>query len=216
MPKARSNIRNSRMIKACMEGDISNYLLNAVTELDEANQEALKKEEKERKQRIENILEFEKQMEAESREPFDFKREVYAPLHRIEKNKAFRVTFTDHPEYLYIAFTPTREKARAEAQKYIRDTFYPAHGINDCPVTLKETRAKRISELDEYAQEKRAPIPELMKAGLHFSCCGCGKINFNYEDYATRRCFIVESDGDVVPYAKGMVFCYSCYHKYFD
>ena len=213
MAKHKMIFRNSKRLQACKEGDISDYLLNAVADLDKANEEAIEKEEKERKKRVEDILAFERQMEQESKEPFDYNRSAYASFKKPEQNKAFKVRFLNHPEYLYVAFTTTRNKAHAEAQRYIRNTYFPTFSIDDCPVSLKETRSNRVPELDKYGEGKKAPISELMKIGIRFTCSGCGKINFDYTDYATRKCFIVESDGDIVPFAKGMVFCYSCYHS---
>lgn len=201
--------------KACLEGDIDFYVTEELEKLDAEVNEKEAEVEEARKKKVEEAIAFQKQLDRIHNNPLDYKHDLYASLNTLEKSKAFRVSFTNHPEYHYIAFTPSRNKAEAEAQRYIRDTYYPTFNLTDCPVSLREAKSHRCSDLDEYAAEKRVPIPVLLKLGINFKCSGCGTLTFNYQDYATRRCFIVESDGDIVPYAKGMIFCYSCYHKYF-
>lgn len=203
-------------VKMCLEGELESYVAKQLAGLDAECSKEKEEIEKEKKKKVEEVIAFQKQMERAQREPVDFRRDLYLIQNETSKNKAYKVTFIDHPEYHYIAFTTSNSKACAEGQKFIRDTYFPTFSTSDCPVSLREGRAHRCKELDEYAAERQAPIPALLKIGMTFACSGCGKIHFNYEDYATRMCFIVESDGDIVPYAKGMIFCYSCYHKYFD
>ena len=201
--------------KMCLEGELESYVAKQLAGLEAEVEEEVKKEEERKKKRVEEVIAFQKHMEKASYEPIDYKKDLYFIPNTTNKDKAYKVTFLYHPEYHYIAFAPTQAKAEAAAHKYIRETYYPTLSVNDCPVDFKESKGKRCPELDEYALEGKAPISALLKMGMTFKCSGCGKIHFNYEDYATRRCFIVEGEGDIVPYAKGMIFCYSCYNKYF-
>ena len=207
---------NKVKMQMCREGNIELDLLKALKDLNEQNAEIEKEAQEEERKRIESILEFEKQMERESREPIDYKRSIYGSFRKPSQDKAFKITFKDHPEYSCIAFAPTHPKACAKGAKTIRELYFPTFTSTDCPVQLRETKAHRCQELDEFATEGKVPIPSLLKAGFEFTCSSCGKVHFNYQDYATRKCFIVEGEGDIVPYAKGMIFCYSCYHKYFS
>ena len=206
--------------RKCFNGDIDSYVAEELKKLEEANNKALQEEERERQEFFNKFLETEAQIKKENKEAMevlDYKRDLYLVKNTTStKNKAYKVTFADHPEYLYVAFAETNNKAIAKAHKYIRDKFFPAVAYKDCPVDIKEGSAHRCYELDKYALEEQAPIPALLKEGINFKCSGCGKVSFNYQDYATKRCFIVEGEGDIVPFAKGMIFCYSCYHKYFD
>lgn len=148
----------------------------------------------------------------------DYRRDIYFQvnnLSEIDKLKAYIVTFKEHPNLLYVAFSLNREKAEAEAQRYMRDVYYSMYSITDCPISLKEAHGLRAKNLDKYKTTGKIPIPELMKEGLTFPCCGCGKYNFDLVDYETKRCFIVEGEGDLNPYTNGSVFCYNCYKKYF-
>lgn len=207
--------------KARKRGDLSFYFEEEVQKLEQEvkqEQEEIKKKEEEK---IKEIIRFEEELERENREFFSNpSTDINTKGYFIKKdpsveNKSFVVSFKDHPKYFYLAFTKTRDKARAMGQRFIRDTFYPTFGINDCPVSLRETTARRLKELDEYAPKGQAPIPSILKAGISFSCSICGKDHFNYHDYEIKRCFIIEGDGDCVPYAKGMIVCYDCYKKYF-
>lgn len=146
----------------------------------------------------------------------DYKRNVYFQYNEEDTRKAFLVTFTNHDQLLYIAFTETKDKARAEAQRYMRDMFYPLESINKCPIKLSETRAARAKNLDKYKEESKIPIPELMKLDVTFPCSCCGKDNFDYKDYEIGRCFIIEGEGDLNFFTKGMVVCYECKNKYFN
>lgn len=147
----------------------------------------------------------------------DYKRNVYFQANEEEdKKKAYLVTFTEHSQLLYVAFTETRDKARAAAQRYMRDMFYPLENINKCPIKLSETRAVRAKNLDKYREESKIPIPELMKLEVTFPCSCCGKDNFDYKDYEIGRCFIIEGEGDLNFFTKGMVVCYECKNRYFN
>lgn len=214
--KYKSHYLQLQKRKMCADGELESYVSKQLSALESDIEKVEKKIEEDRKRRVEEIINFQQQMEAMNREPTDYKHNLYLIPNDRSKFKAYKVIFSDHPEYLYVAFAPTQAKAEAEAHKYIRETYFPTFSSNDCPVGFKESRGKRCKELDEYAREGKAPISALLKVGLTFKCSGCGKTTFNYEDYSARRCFIVEGEGDIVPYGKGMIFCYSCYHKYFN
>lgn len=201
--------------KMCFEGEMESYVAKELAKLESEAVQEEKKIEDERKKKIEEIIAFQKHVETIQREPIDFKHDIFAMPSPKAKNKAYKVIFEGYPQYNYIAFTTTQHKAEAEAQRYIRDTYYPTFTVTNCPVGLRDAKARRCTELDEYVMEKQAPISALLKVGLNFVCSACGKVHFNYEDYKTRRCFIVEGEGDIVPFAKGMIFCYSCYNRYF-
>lgn len=202
--------------KMCFEGEIESYISKELAKLEGEIAQEQEKEEKAKIKRVEEVIAFQKQVEKVNREPIDFKHDLYALPSNKTKDKAFKVTFEGYPQYVYIAFTSSNNKAEAEGQRYIRDTYYPTFSLTDCPVSLKDAKARRFKEVDEYATDGRVPIPTLLKEGMTFTCSACGKVHFNYEDYAARRCFVVEGEGDITPYVKGMIFCYSCYNKYFN
>lgn len=148
----------------------------------------------------------------------DYHRDIYFQINslsEIEKLKAYIVTFKEHSHLLYVAFALTRNKAEAEAQKYMRDVFYGMYTLTDCPITLKEAHALRAPALDKYKTTGKVPIPELMKVGLTFPCSSCGKYNFDLSSYNAKKCFIVEGEGDLNSFTDGFIFCYDCYKKYF-
>ena len=83
----------------------------------------------------------------------DYRRDIYFQvnnLSEIDKLKAYIVTFKEHPNLLYVAFSLNREKAEAEAQRYMRDIYYSMYSITDCPISLKEAHALRAKNLDKY------------------------------------------------------------------
>ena len=210
MQGKRSKTEIKKYIRDVANGDTS-FILDAITKAfkDEAQllREEEEKEVEEEKEKLEKIMSY------------DNNRQAYFEKNRFgetEKLKAYLVRFVDHPEYLYIAFALTADKARAQAQRYIRDTFYPFHTINGCPVSLYETRTKRMPSLDEFKHTGKIPIPNLLKAGMTLKCGACGKYEFDYSDYKAKRCFIVEGEGDLNPYTNGYIFCHDCYNKYFN
>ena len=129
--------------------------------------------------------------------------------------KAFKVTFKDQPDLIYIAFKKAREKAVYEACKYFKEAFYPTFMGSGADEEMKQARATRVQELDKFALKGKVPIPELMRImNFTFPCSVCGKDNFNYEDYEIGRCFMLEGEGDLNPFTSGYVLCYDCYKKY--
>lgn len=178
-----------------------------------------KREEEEREEKEKKRAEETAKLKQAIKEVKDYNRDAYFEVNKLgelKKIKAFKVRFKDHASLFFIAFTTRADKARAMAQRYMRDTYYPTHTINGCPISLQETRANRVKEFDKYKETGKIPIPALMKYGIGFSCSACGKFNFNYEDYKNNRCYIVEGEGDLNPFTKGYLFCHSCYHKYFN
>ena len=206
--------------KKCFEGDMNDHVLAELEKLEEEEAKALKKAEQEREELLNTFLETEAQIKKENKEALeglDFGRDLYFVKNVTKTNKkAYKVIFDGFPEYKYIAFAETNSKAIAQGHKYVRNKYYPAVAYKDCPVSIRDGRAYRMQALDKFAIEGQVPIPTLLKEGIEFACSGCGKVHFNYQDYVTKRCYIVESEGDIVPYAKGMIFCYSCYNKYFN
>ena len=199
-----------------LKGD-TGFVLDAITKVfkDEAQslREEADKRRQEEKQKIEEMV-----AEAERATNIDYNRGAYFERNiygATQKLKAYYITFDNHPEYTYVAFALTNEKAKAEAQRYIRDTYYPLSTIDACPVSLKEARSKRMPEFDEFKHSGKIPINRFLKEGFKVKCCVCGKFEFDYNDYMAKRCFIVEGEGDLTPYLNGYLFCYSCYHKYF-
>ena len=202
-------------------GDLTYYMEKELEKVEKEAELELEEAKKEEEKKIQALKEFEEELERESREFLNgtaptLDSTYYIPKDPNVDNKAFIVTFNNHPAYTYIAFTKTRDKARAAGQKWVRDNFFPTYSTNECPVSLKEATARRLKELDQYARKGQAPIPAILKIGMQFTCSICGKDHFDYSDYEIKRCFIIEGEGDVVPYAEGMIVCYDCYKKYFN
>lgn len=135
---------------------------------------------------------------------------------QMPKDKAYKVTFKGYPELLYISFTKDRVKAVYDGYKYFKDNFYPPFLTGKDTDFMRCGKAHRVPEFDKYCHDKRVPITELMKVvGLTFCCSCCGNDNFDLSDVEKGRCFLVEGEGDVNDFTKGLVLCYSCYKKYF-
>lgn len=127
---------------------------------------------------------------------------------------AYKVTFTKHPNLLYLSFKATNEKARWDASNYFQKSYCPDFIGSKTKDILTESRAHRIPELDKYAIKGVVPIPELMKKlNMTFSCYACGKHHFTYEDYCKNLCFIVEDESNQMPFANGFVLCYKCHKR---
>ena len=150
----------------------------------------------------------------------------YDKLSAIQRKKrkepvAYLVWFKDRPELNYISFQVetnrkidrARDRARAEANKYLRETFPEFTAKQNYYDIYMMSRGKRIPQFDKYYQTKRIPIKELMKAGFTYSCAYCHKDKFGIEDYENNRCFIMEGDGFVNPFTQGVILCYNCYKK---
>lgn len=207
--KGNRKIVAREYVKDVVKGDTSE-ILEAFTKAYEEEAQMLRalaeeerKKEEEKAQRVANV---------------DYNREVYFEankLGKVEKLKAYLVTFTNHPHLSYLSFALTADKARAQAQRYMRDTFYAGYSIDSCPISLKETRTKRMKDLDKFKHTGKVPIPELLKTGFRMQCSSCGRFEFDYDDYMARKCFVVEGEGDLTPFTNGYIFCYDCYKKYF-
>lgn len=135
---------------------------------------------------------------------------------------AYRVIFLDQPDLVYISFQEKGNKERAKAKskwaatKYFKDTLHPSfQKRNEYGHELKQARVKRLPELDKYGLQGKVPIPDLMKSlGATFPCSVCGKESFSLTDYEAGRCFILEGEGELNPFTKGIILCYNCYKKY--
>lgn len=149
----------------------------------------------------------------------DFQEEYLKVLLKAELKKApkaYKVIFKNNPTLAYLSFKSRRQPALWEACAYFRDNLHP-----DFLVTFRKmlsaSRGYRMHDLDKYAQEGRAPIPDILKVtGMTLSCSVCGKHKFTYEDYIKDRCYIIEGEGDSLPYAKGHILCYKCYQRYIE
>lgn len=131
------------------------------------------------------------------------------------KGIAFKVIFKEIPDIVYISFSKTKAKARADATRYFRTTMHPMFIGKDYEHQYLNSKAFRISEFDKFSEEGKVPIPQLMEnLGATFPCSICGHGNFNLQDYKTHRCYLVEGEGDLNPFTKGYILCYSCYNKY--
>lgn len=128
--------------------------------------------------------------------------------------KAYIVTSTKNPKLFFIAFAMTKDKAKVQGNRYFYETEWQFS--NDLWDNYLTVRAHRHTELDVYAEAKKVPIDVIMKMGYSFRCGVCGKTKFTYKDVEIGKCFIVEDEGDMNPYTKGMVVCYNCYKKYFN
>ena len=133
----------------------------------------------------------------------------------INHHKAFKVTFKDQPDLIYIAFKRLREQAIWEACKYFRDSFHlDFQRDKGYSSEMKQSHAIRVPELDEYGKKGKVPIPVLMKVlDIRFPCSHCHKQVFTYKDYEAGRCFIIEGEGDTNEFTKGRILCYYCYKK---
>ena len=167
----------------------------------------------EESEKLKQQLEKEKQELLNSKDPFNhnlyFQKNKCAP----ESIKAFLVSNVDFPQYIYVAFCETRERARAESISYVIRNFYPFTAYDKCPVKFAKARAKRLPDFDKYRDTKRIPVLELLKAGFELPCSICGKQKFNYGDYVARRCFIVEGEGNANEYTDGLLACSYCYNQ---
>jgi hypothetical protein len=169
------------------------------------------------------------------KKPFDFEQETnfvtyenfeqeYEKLSSVQRKKrkepvAYLVWFKDRPELNYISFQVetnrridrARDRARAEANKYLRETYPEFTDRQSYYDIYMMSRGRRIPQFDKYYATKQVPIRELLKIGFSYSCALCHKYNFKFEDYENGRCFIVEGEGCVNPFTNGILLCYKCY-----
>ena len=127
---------------------------------------------------------------------------------------ARKITFTDHPDLIFISFKATRMQANWEASKYFHDSYHPYFIGMDTQEIVRTARGIRVPELDEYSKTGKVPIYKLMqKLNATFSCSICGKHHFTYEDYCKNLCFIVEGEWNSLPFIEGYLLCYKCHEK---
>ena len=136
---------------------------------------------------------------------------------RVKKSqkKAYLTAFKDHPELAVVVFSENRAAARWTGCKYFKEECHPDFlKRNDYQWELYHTVTKRTPEFDKYLKEEKVPVAELMRVlNASFNCSVCGKHSFKFEDYVNGRCFILEGEGDLNNFTKGLVLCYSCYRK---
>ena len=131
------------------------------------------------------------------------------------EKRAFLTLFKNQPNLAVILFKPDRAKARWGSCKYFREQLHPDFLTKkDYDSAMYQTITKRIPQFDKYHKEEKVPIVELMKVlGATFNCSCCGKKQFKYENYEAGQCFILEGEGDLNDFTKGLVLCYDCYRK---
>ena len=198
---------------------MSSYIEKELDLLSAQTEKAIAEKEQARRNKLEEFNRIQQEIEEEMRQvqqSVDFHRELYAvkstPVDK--KKRAFIITFKDHPDYMCLVFASGKERACTEGQRTIRDMYFPMYSLSKCPITLFETRSKRVEELDSYTQDGKVPIPKLLQFGFKFECCACHTDSFSYHDYMTKRCYIIEGEGDPIPYAVGAILCRDCYNKY--
>lgn len=148
----------------------------------------------------------------------------YEKISSVQRKKrkepvAYLVWFKNRPELNYISFqveTPhrierARDKARAEANKYLRETYPEFADTQSYYDIYMMSRGKRAPQLDKYYKNKKVPIRELLKINFTYPCAFCHKGDFNNEDYENGKCFIVEDEGSINPFTEGIILCYNCY-----
>lgn len=150
----------------------------------------------------------------------------YEKLSSVQRKKrkepvAYLVWFKDRPELNYISFQVetnkridrARDRARAEANKYLRNTYPEFTAKQSYYDIYMMSRGRRMPQFDKYYATKRVPIKELMKVGFTYSCAFCHEHKFSIEDYENHRCFIMDGDGAINPFTQGVLLCYNCYKK---
>lgn len=133
-----------------------------------------------------------------------------------KNKKAYVITCVNDNTIFYIAFATykTRDGAKNEAFKYFEnEVFHPRFIGKDRFNMYHLLRRNRCAMFDKYAEEGKVPITEILRLGVTMPCCFCGKHNFTREDFEKKRCFYVESEGDLNVYTKGLLACYECFKK---
>ena len=178
-----------------------------------------------RKKTAKSIFDFEKSAELDFEsylKPYeDVKSELQNHLYfiknKVQKLYAFRVIYKDDLNLLYIVFAKNKTDARKQANRYLKENFYEPFMENsrrDKYTPFVRLHPKRLPDFDKYAEEKLVPIPEILKLGIKLPCSFCGKHHFTLTDYDNNRCFIVEGEGNMTPFIKGLLACYECKRKY--
>lgn len=153
-------------------------------------------------------------------DPYKQLAQDYKNLYFIKKQKmkqAYLVTFVGDPNLIFISFDTykDRSKTRYKAVKYFKNCMHPEFMGNQASLDEKflETRLTRYPEFDKYADEGRVPIPELFKLGIQIPCHACGKRVFNQKLLNLKQCVIVEGEGNMNGFTKGILLCKDCYNR---
>ena len=164
---------------------------------------------------IEDTLDFTEYLEPYEEFEKDYKDVLYFVRNRIEKKKAYVVTYTDDASLFYIAFVANRYKAKGSATMYFRDNYHPDFSDQKWrKEKFTKARARRVPVFDKYADECKVPIPELMRYfDISFPCSFCGKHDFTLKSYEAKTCHIVEGEGDLNVFTRGFIVCDECYKK---
>ena len=207
------------------EKSLSSLLAQELRELNSLAEREIVEKNKKRIADIEKVQEIReelsKQLEDEDLESLtkdNYKHDLYFQKNmtkKVEGLKAYIIRFKNHPEFVQVAFAINKTKAEGAGYKALRLQFFPNCNTYTCPVNIKEAKSKRCAELDKFAGEDRIPIPELLKVGITFKCSLCGRYKFTYQDYIENKCFIIEGEGEVSNYTKGMIVCSECRKKHF-
>lgn len=177
-----------------------------------------------RKRTARSVFDFEKNFDLnfdEYLKPYnDVQQELQEHLYFI-KNKletvfAYKVEHDSDKSLFFITWAKNKERAKRDCYYYFRDNFHPAFTGKANWSEYLHLRPKRIPEFDKYSKEKQVPIPELLKIGLSIPCSLCGKHTFELKDYDNNRCFIIEGEGNMNSFTKGLLLCYDCKKKYFS
>lgn len=155
---------------------------------------------------------------AEFLDPYEEIAKAYNDLYFIKKQRekqAYLVTFADDPSIIFVSFATHKErsKARYEAVRYFKNSFHPHFmgGDDIAKDRFINSRLLRYPQFDKYAKEGRVPITELFKLGIRIPCCNCGKGSFNQALLNLKQCYILEGEGNLNGFTKGILLCKACY-----
>lgn len=139
---------------------------------------------------------------------------LYFIKNKVQEPYAFQITHRHNKDIFLITFATNKDKAKSKGHKYFKDNLHPLF-IHDYS-NFVYLKVKRLPQLDMYAKEKVVPIPEILKLGTTIPCSLCGKHHFELKDYENNRCFIIEGEGNMNSFTKGLLLCYDCKKKYFS
>lgn len=160
------------------------------------------------------------ELEAETTCNYEEFKNEYSKLREKRKKKvAYLVWFKDRPELNFISFQVetdiridrARDRARAEANRYLRNTYSEFANKQSYYDIYMMSRGKRIAQFDKYAERGKVPIRELLSVGFKYPCAFCHKHNFTIDDYENHRCYIIENEYNLNPFTDGIIICYNCY-----
>lgn len=143
---------------------------------------------------------------------FQLKRD-YTRIRQKRLPKCYSITYKGIPDILYIAFGE-KDKCKSEATKYFRDNFHPAFVEKEWKKCHTNARAIRHPDFDQYYKEKKIPIEALMSLDVRIPCCVCGKGSFGADELKYKQCFVIEGEGDLNVFTKGLLVCKDCFNKY--